>query len=255
MRSNLIAPRGVRHGFRRSMFVLAGASVLTLASGCDQEAGLSLLGPQVGEEESSKPGFSGIIGPNEVFRIRLTTLRCNDAQEEGFGSSYGDEPYVILATIAPGGLAGPRLLFQRTSVINDADDGETFTINLNQLNEHVEDAVVVVAQVVEHDDSSIDLIYNSATGAAQLAFGNAILNGTTDPWTLGGIVGPALTSGVNAAALPLVDDDDAIGSSARFIASRQTFDDLAVGGASTVSRQVAGDGATYTMSFQIRRMQ
>jgi hypothetical protein len=194
-----------------------------------------------------------VIGPGEIFRIRLTNLHCNDANEESLFSD-GDEPYVIVATIRPGGLAGPALDIMRTQVFDDVDDGDNRHPNLDALNRHVESSVAVVAQVVEHDDSAVALVFGTARTFAQTDFANAVLGGETNVTNLSAIVADAIRRGVDAARLPAVDDDDRIGSPARFTITTGSFDGLAVGGQPiVVTREVSGNDARYTMTFEVAR--
>ncbi len=199
------------------------------------------------------PGMAtAFITPGEQHRIRLTKIHCSDTNEDGVFNS--DEIYVILATIGPGGLLNtPRLSFFITRIYNGFDPHDNRYPNLDVLNGHIESSMVVVAQVVEHDDSEKNLIYESARVAATADFVRAVTGGTRDRWTLGGIVATSIHDAVDAAALPLVDDDDVIGPAARFIASYTTFDDLALNGASTVTRNFVGKGADYTLTFEIER--
>jgi hypothetical protein len=193
-----------------------------------------------------------VIGPGEQFRIRLTTLHCNDANEESLFSN-GDEPYVIVATIRPGGLAGPALDVFQTDVFGSVEDGGNRQPNLNALNRHVESSVAVVAQVVEHDDSEVGLIFGTARAFAEADFANAVLGGETNVTTLSTIVADAINRGVGAARLPGVDDDDRIGGATRFTITTAMFDGLGVGAQFSVLREVSGNDARYTLTFQVTR--
>ena len=53
---------------------------------------------------------SGIASAQGRLRIRLNTVHCANAQEDGWLSN-GDEPYVLTSTISSGGLLGLYNLF------------------------------------------------------------------------------------------------------------------------------------------------
>lgn len=188
------------------------------------------------------------------IRVRFARLHCNNANEEGIFSN-GDEPWVILATIAPGGPLNRRLIFAKTQTFSGVDGGENRHPNLDLLNEDVDGSFAVVGQVVEHDNSEKELVFNLATAAAQVAFVTALLDGETSIGTLRAIVADALHDGVVAAALPFVDDDDAIGHPAVFTISAATIDALEAGQPIFRNRGVAGNNANYTLRFEVQRME
>lgn len=187
-----------------------------------------------------------------TIRVRLTELHCNKANESGWFSS--DEPYIICATIAPGGALGKRLLFAVTETFGDVDRGDDRHPNLDLLDEDVETSFAVVAQVVEHDDSEKSLVYGMATNFATVSFSNALMNNLNAPLReLRTVVSDALHSGVVASALPLVDDDDAIGNPAVFSCSTDRINGLDVGEAHEYERDVSGNSARYSLTFEVQR--
>lgn len=198
--------------------------------------------------------LTSALASADRLRIRLTNIHCVNAQEDGWFSD-GDEPYVLTSTISRGGLLGRRLQFNETPTYDDMDAGDDrnpgTTLYLDNMNNG---SVVVVAQLIEHDDSERDLIEDLVRSASQVDFTNAVTNGTNDYWTLGGIVADAMEGGVDAAALPFVDDDERIGAPTPFIVSQATFDGLALNQFVTLTRQVSGNGATYNLTFEIRRV-
>ncbi len=199
--------------------------------------------------EAVSPAGPTAIGPGEIFRIRLTRLHCNDAQEE-FPFFNHDEPYVTLAAIDlepilafPG---TPQLTIAVTPYYDAVDDGDNRFPNLNVLNENVQDRVAVIAQVVERDTNVID-VADMAADAARAAFEDALAAGESDPEDLGRVVADALHTAVEGS------DDDAIGPATLFMVTQLEFDGLAVNGSFTRSITAQSNNANYTLTFEIRR--
>ena len=79
-------------------------------------------------------------------------------------------------------------------------------------------------------------------------------NGGASLLDLRNVVARALHDGVEAARLPLVDDDDPIGDPAVFSVSATRIADMNVGDSFNVLREVSGNDARYTLTFEVRRL-
>jgi hypothetical protein len=193
------------------------------------------------------------IGPDEEFLVKLTDLYCANANEDDWWSD-GDEPYVIVATIRPGSDGIPVLRYFITSIFHNVDAGDNRQPDLAVFSGHAESPVAVVAQVVEHDSTSKDYVFDVAKAFADAHFSRAIREGERNVWTLSEIVADAVRQGVNAIDDPNLDDDDRIGSPARILFSAGNLDNLAAGGIPVgVQREVGGNGARYNMTFKLWR--
>jgi hypothetical protein len=194
-----------------------------------------------------------VIGPNEVFQAEATTLRANDAQEEGWLSN-GDEPYVILAIVrTPVSGVGLELSVDQSTVFSGVDDGDTRNAARMLLNQHTRRGFGLAAQVVEDDDSDVGDLFDAASDAAGEAFDDAVDAGINNRCTIAVLVADAIHDTV-ADEADGIDPNDNIGAGASLCVTAGSLDDLAAG--ATAFRQLSfrGDGGSYTQHFRIRRV-
>lgn len=192
------------------------------------------------------------IGPNELFQISLTRLKCNNADEDDWWSD-GDEPYVILAIIAPDPFAGYTLHVVSTRVYSDMDRNDVREPNLMLMNRHVESSVAIVAQVVEEDGTGRDVVWAAAERFANDAFVRAMADGVRDLNELRRIVRNAMRWGMANAVTHGGDNDDLVGFPAQITVTRSDFDRLRANGTLNKVREVRDDGVRYTLTIQVRR--
>lgn len=194
------------------------------------------------------------IGPTERFTIRFTELLCLDEQDDNtWPNADRMEPYVILGLIKPGGLYGYTLSFYSTPQYSDVDTGDVRYPNLTLMNQHVHQAVAIVAMTMEEDDEGSNTVYEAAKHHAMVNFNFALNNGVRDLTTLRQRVADGFVQGAG------VDhdgnDDDRIGSPIQTTVSYTSFDNLVVGERLLIAREASGEGAKFRLTFEVKRTQ
>jgi len=194
------------------------------------------------------------IDPGEQFRIRFTRLHCHNANEDDFWSD-GDEPYVIFAILAPDPWAGYTLSFQASRVFSSVDTHDTIETNLILMDKHVDRSVVVIAQVIDEDDTGKSALLVAAEEEASVQFVRALARGERDLNQLRDIVAAYMSRGMAFASNSSGDDDELIGRPTPITFRTGELDNLRVNDSISKDSEVRGEGARYTITIEAARTQ
>jgi len=194
------------------------------------------------------------IPPNAVFEIKVTHLKCYNADEDGVLSD-GDEPYAMVALIKPDPFAGYILHFAATRVFNEVDRSDTREPNLPLMGMHVDSSVAIISQVMEEDGTGRADMYTAFKRAGRDAFLEEMRLGARDLNWIADVVSKEIRYELLDLDENLGDSDDLIGFTSVIFISTAQLARLSKNGTLTKVSEFIGPDVRYTLTIKVRRIQ
>lgn len=190
--------------------------------------------------------------------ITLRSLHCQRETGE-FGVTPSDEPYVIVYTADMTTLPAPRSDVAWTGVMTDVDEGEArnFNVRVWGFNGAAQiirspDNVILLAAVVEHDESSASAVVSAVRLGMQAELVRAAAN-RLDRTRMVQTLTDAMRGAIGAAVLTGVPNPDDLLSVRELPLTPTLLRDVAFGGRADAFLDLGGGGGAYRLKFELAR--